>query len=92
MTIKLDTIIRTVCLVLALINQALTLAGHSLLPITDEQVSEGLTLLFTIVTSLWAWWKNNSFTKAAIEADEVMRINKAGGAGGSIFEQTMKND
>ena len=77
-SIKLDTIIRTVCLVLALVNQGLALAGRSLLPITDEQVAEVITLGFTIVTALWAWWKNNSFTKAAIQADEVMHGLKDG--------------
>lgn len=78
MNIKLDTIIRTVCLVLALVNQALTMAGRSLLPITDEQVSEALTLAFTIASALWAWWKNNSFTKPAIQADELMDGLRAG--------------
>ena len=77
--IKLDTIIRTVCLVLALINQGLTMAGHSLLPISDEQVTEAITLAATIAASLWAWWKNNSFTRAAIQADEVKDNLKAGG-------------
>lgn len=77
--IKLDTIIRTVCLVLALVNQGLTMAGHSLLPITDEQVTELITLVCTIVASVWAWWKNNSFTQAAITADEIMHDIKAGG-------------
>lgn len=77
MSIKKDTIIRTVCLVLALINQALTLAGKSPLPIEDAQVTELLSLVFTICASLWAWWKNNSFTQAAIAADEVMHDLKA---------------
>lgn len=76
--IELSTIIRTVCLVLALVNQGLTMAGHSLLPITDEQVNELLTLLATIVTSMWSWWKNNSFTQAALEGDKVMRAIKSG--------------
>lgn len=76
--IKLDTIIRTVCLVVALVNQGLTLAGHSLLPISDEQINEAITLGATIVTSLWAWWKNNSFTQAAIVADEFMHDVKNG--------------
>lgn len=77
--VKLDTIIRTVCLVLALVNQGLTMAGHSLLPITDEQVTELLTLVFTIGASVWAWWNNNSFTQAALVADEIMHDIKAGG-------------
>lgn len=78
--IKLDTIIRTVCLVLALANQTLMMTGHSVLPVSDEQVAEALTLGFTILTSLWAWWKNNSFTKAAIQADNVKQAIKNGKA------------
>lgn len=76
--IKLDTIIRTVCLVLALVNQALTMAGHNVLPVSDDQVAELLSLIFTIGASLWAWWKNNSFTKAAIQADDVKDAIKSG--------------
>lgn len=70
--VKTDTIVRTVILVVALVNQVLTMSGHSMLPISDEQITEVITLVFTIGASLWAWWKNNSFTKAAIEADEYL--------------------
>lgn len=73
MTVQADTIIRTIVLALALINQFCTMRGHSLIPISDEQVAELVTLLITIGSSVWAWWKNNSFTQAALEADEVMR-------------------
>lgn len=76
MKIKRDTLIRTIILVLALVNQILTSTGHSILPITDDQVADVITLAFTIGTSVWAWWKNNSFTKAAIEADDVMAKKK----------------
>ena len=69
--VKIETIVRTVILIVALINQALTVAGKSLLPITDDQITEVITLVITIGASLWAWWKNNSFTQAAIEADKV---------------------
>lgn len=78
MSVKLDTIIRTVCLVLALANQGLTIAGKSPLPIEDAQLTELISLLFTVVTSMWAWWKNNSFTAEAIIADEVMHDLKMG--------------
>lgn len=69
--VKTETIVRTIILIVALINQALTVAGKSLLPITDDQITEVITLVITIGASLWAWWKNNSFTQAAIEADKV---------------------
>ncbi len=77
MKIKTDTIIRTVVLALALINQILTSTGHSVIPITDDQVTELITLAFTIGTSVWAWWKNNSFTQNAIAADAAMMAKKA---------------
>lgn len=70
--VKTDTIIRTVVLILALVNNCLTMTGHSPLPIEDEQLTELLSMVFTIGAALWAWWKNNSFTHAAIEADAFM--------------------
>ena len=75
-TVKADTIIRTVVLVVALINQILTSTGHSIIPVSDEQITEVITLCITIVSSVWAWWKNNSFTQAAIRADEQMELEK----------------
>ena len=70
--IELGTIIRTVVLALALINQVLTMSGHSPIPISDEQVTEVITLVATIGAAVWSWWKNNSVTQAAIEADQVL--------------------
>lgn len=74
--VKTDTIIRTLILALALINQILTGTGHSPLPISDEDVTEIISLCVTIGASVWAWWKNNSFTQAALRADETMRAEK----------------
>lgn len=78
LSIKTGTIIRTACLVLAIINNCLTLAGKSPLPIEDEQLTNLLSAIITAAVSLWNWWKNNSFTRAAIVADEVMLDIKAG--------------
>lgn len=72
MKIKTDTIVRTALLVVALINQGLTMMGMSLLPITDEQLTDIITLLITVGASLWAWWRNNSFTKHAVRADKML--------------------
>ena len=67
------TIIRTVLLVLALVNQLLAVFGISPLPLEDETMTELLSLGFTAVTAIAAWWKNNSFTKKAQAADEYLR-------------------
>lgn len=72
MEISTGTIIRTILLLAALTNQVLCACGKSPLPISDEQIKEAITLAATIGTSVAAWWKNNSFTKPAIEADKVL--------------------
>ena len=79
MKVKPDTIIRTIVLIVALCNQALAIFGREQLPITDDQVYQIVTLIVTIVTSLVAWWKNNSFTQAALRGDVLMRRLKAEG-------------
>lgn len=67
------TIARTICFFLALINQILLATGHSILPITNDQVNLIVTTIFTVITGLAAWWKNNSFTKNAVAADNYKK-------------------
>lgn len=67
------TIIRTACLVLAIVNNALALAGKSPLPIDDAMLTEVISFVFTVVTSVVAWWKNNDFTTEAIEAGKFLK-------------------
>ena len=76
MKISSGTIARTVVLVLALVNQVLSILGYKIIPIEDEQVNDFITMLFTIGSALAAWWKNNSFTEAAIEGDKYKNIVK----------------
>lgn len=71
--VTVSTIIRTVCLVLALVNQGLAIAGLSPLPIEDDTVSQVISLVATVIASLVAWWKNNSFTQKAIAADKTFK-------------------
>lgn len=70
MNIKKDTIIRTVVLAVALINMLLNAFGKNTLPFTSDEASAVISGIFTFVASMVAWWKNNSFTKNAIKADE----------------------
>lgn len=69
--ISTGTIVRTVCLVLALVNQLLSVFGKSPLPIDNEQLGQFITSLLTIAAALVSWWKNNSFTQEALAADEL---------------------
>ena len=79
MNVKADTIARTICLALALINQLLSVTGHAVLPIEDAEIEILVSTVISIVASIVAWWYNNSFTKAAIIGDNVMHDIKSGG-------------
>ena len=70
-TISAGTIARTACLLLALTNQVLSALGKPVLPIESTTVEQLVTAGITTVTALIAWWKNNSFTRAALEADKT---------------------
>lgn len=76
MKISSGTIARTVVLVLALVNQVLSVLGYKIIPIEDGQINDFVTIAFTIGSALAAWWKNNSFTEAAIEGDKYKDIVK----------------
>lgn len=78
-TISAGTIARTACLLLALTNQVLSALGKPVLPIESATVEQLVTAGITTVTALIAWWKNNSFTAAALEADKTFeRLKKQG--------------
>ena len=72
MKISAGTISRTIILGLALINQILSIMGISPLNIANDDISTVVSLLFTIGAATAAWWKNNSFSKEAIEADAYL--------------------
>ena len=74
--ISAGTITRTAVLLLALTNQILSACGKPVLPIESATVEQLVTAGITTVAALIAWWKNNSFTQAALAADEVYEQKK----------------
>ena len=68
--INKGTIARTIAVIAVLINQFLIMFGKEQLPFTEDEIYQGVSMVLTVGATLWAWWKNNSFTKEAIEADK----------------------
>ncbi|MEH7649855.1 phage holin [Bacillus safensis] len=63
-------------LFIALINQGLIMLGKSVLPISEDQVSTltdtlylAGSMIFTIVTTLFAWFKNNYTDKGKLQKE-----------------------
>ena len=75
--ISAGTIARTACLLLALTIQILSACGKPVLPIESATVEQLVTAGITTVAALIAWWKNNSFTTAAIQADKYLEDKKS---------------
>lgn len=76
--ITAGTIARTICLAVALLNQVLAAAGKSPLPIEDETINMLVSTGATVIAAAVAWWKNNSFTSVAVQADKVLKELKEG--------------
>ncbi len=76
--ITAGTIARTIILLLALVNQVLGMLGIQIIPIEDEVINTAVSTVWTVIAALAAWWKNNSFTQAALMGDRVKNEVKAG--------------
>ena len=48
-----------------------------MIDVSDDNINTLISTAFTIVSAIIAWWKNNSFTRAAITADEVLKNEKS---------------
>ncbi len=70
--ISAATLARTAALALALTNQVLSACGRPVLPIESAAVEQLVTTGLTVAAALIGWWKNNSFTPAAIQADDYL--------------------
>ena len=75
--ISAGTIARTAVLLLALTNQILSACGKPVLPIESATVEQLVTAGITTVAALVAWWQNNSFPAAAIQADKYLENKKS---------------
>lgn len=75
--VSYDTWVRIIALFVILVNQvSISFFGAQLVPFTDEQVYQEVSTVGTIVVTVWAAWKNNSFTNKAQRADRVLKGGK----------------
>lgn len=65
------TIVRTIISILAAVNAVLTMIGKPMIPIKDETIEVIVNATVSVIIWAHGFWKNNSFTYAAIEGDAV---------------------
>lgn len=79
MKVKADTIARTIVLILALVNQVLAVLGKGTIDIAENDIYQLVSIAWTVVSAVVAWWYNNSFTEHALRADKYLAALKNGG-------------
>lgn len=77
--VKTATIRRLLILLIAIINEILnTLGIYSSINVNDGLI-DLLSVGFVAAAALWCYWQNNSWSKEANCADEIMRALQDGG-------------
>ena len=71
--IPVNTMIRTIVTMLTMLNMILTMIGKNPIPFAEEELYTTLSSLAAGAATIWSWWKNNSFTKNALAADEYLK-------------------
>ena len=70
--VTVQTWARTIVLLLALVSQLCVILGKRTEAIDVDQWQEYVTYALTVGASIVAWWKNNSFTQQAQDADNIL--------------------
>ena len=74
MKISKGTIIRTIALAVVLLNLFLKALGKPLIEFDEATAMCWLEYIIEVAVIVVAFWKNNSFSKAAIKADSFLRM------------------
>ena len=76
--INAETVTGVLILLVALINAVLQMFGVNTLPIENGEVSEIVSTVFLIATTLYNVYKNRNISTASQKAQEVANALKAG--------------
>ncbi len=73
MKITKGTIIRTIMLIVVLVNLILKRTGKPVIEIEEGTVASFVETVIELGTIIVAWWENNSFTQNARKADDYLK-------------------
>ena len=68
--VKVGTWVRGILLIISFVNMALSAAGKAPIPTDYNELYTIVSVIFSILVGISAYWKNNSFTQAALAGDE----------------------
>ena len=73
MKITKGTIVRTVLLIITIINIGLQHFGIDVIKVDESEVASLFEYIIQIAIIVVGFWKNNSYTDKAIKADEFLK-------------------
>lgn len=76
--ISKGTIVRTILLIIVIINMLLQHLGYDVINLSENQILTAVEYIIEVAIIIVAWWKNNSFSEKAIKADEFLKNLKDG--------------
>lgn len=90
--ISKGTIVRTIMIVIVLVNLILKACGKPLIDVEEHTLFYWLEVILEIGVIITTFWKNNSFSKAAIKADDFLKKLKNGDSENLTFETQVEED
>ncbi len=79
MKISKWTVVRTVMLLIVVLNMILKACGIDVIDVSESQVLSCVETVIEIATIVVSWWYNNSFSENARKADEFLKSLKGSG-------------
>lgn len=76
MKISKGTIVRTVLLLIAIVNMGLQHFGIDVIKVDESEIASLVEYIIQIAIIIVGFWKNNSYTENAIKADELLKRMK----------------
>ena len=76
--ITIENIVGILILLVALVNAVLQMFDIKTFPISNEEISNIVSTVFLIITSLYNTWKNRNFTTASQTSQQVTNAIKNG--------------
>lgn len=70
--VKVGTWVRGILLIISFVNMALSAAGKAPIPTDYNELYTIVSVIFSVLVGISAYWKNNSFTEAAQTADKYL--------------------
>lgn len=85
--VTVETVAGVLILLVALINSVLQMFGINTMPIENEEITNIISTVFLIVTSLWNTWKNRNITTISQEVQQIADAVR----NGEILEEDVRN-